>query len=338
MSGIGSSHGQWMRLLALASACACAWATSAVALEEESRSTGILTVIWENDWVALQDRHYTNGLRVSWLALPGAPGWLESIARGLPSYSDSAPRLEYAIGQNMYTPSDDTRLVPDPNDRPYAGWLYGSIGLVVNGATQLDQLHLTLGVVGPASGARPLQRVLHDATGSKQAKGWGSQLKNEPGANLLYEHIGRMPIVQEAGGPGVEFLPHAGAALGSIYTYANAGFTLRIGQRIPDDFGLARIEPSVPGSSYYVARSDFGWYCFAGLDGRLVAHNIFLDGNSFRAGPSVDKQRWVADVQAGVALTWREARIGYTHVFRSREFQTQRSRDQFGSVMVSVGF
>ena len=85
-----------------------------------------------------------------------------------------------------------------------------------------------------------------------------------------------------------------------------------------------------------MSQDRFNWYLFAGVDGRAVARNIFLDGNTFRDSHSVDKEIFVGDIQMGIVLTKGDVRLGYTHVFRSREFKTQKeSYQQFGAVSLS---
>lgn len=89
----------------------------------------------------------------------------------------------------------------------------------------------------------------------------------------------------------------------------------------------------MPGTGYFETPGDgFGWYLFAGADGRAVARNIFLDGNTFRDSPSIDKEHFVADLSAGLALTFERVRISYTVVYRTKEFQGQDDNDLFGSV------
>src|SRR3546814_17784538 len=100
---------------------------------------------------------------------------------------------------------------------------------------------------------------------------------------------------------GVDVTPHLGAALGNVYTYGAGGLTLRFGEDLPDDYGPPRIRPALPGSDYFRPTDDFGWYFFAGAEGRIVARNIFLDGNTFKDSHSVDKRPLVADLQAGLA-------------------------------------
>lgn len=68
------------------------------------------------------------------------------------------------------------------------------------------------------------------------------------------------------------------------------------------------------------------------------ARNIFLDGNTFRDSRSVDKEPLVGDLQFGIAVTWRNVRLSYTHVLRTREFKTQGEADDFGAFSLSVRF
>ena len=68
------------------------------------------------------------------------------------------------------------------------------------------------------------------------------------------------------------------------------------------------------------------------MDGRYVAHDITLDGNSFRSGPHVEKLNWVDDLTWGLAVQpCRYLEIRYAHVTRSRQFRGQRGNDIFGS-------
>src|SRR5262249_44883781 len=160
------------------------------------------------------------------------------------------------------------------------------------------------GVVGPASGARELQKFFHRATSSRDPQGWDHQLRNELGVNVNYQHTWRAANLASGNGLAVDFSPQLGGALGNVETYANAGFKLRFGRHLPNDYGPPRIDPGLPGSGYFVPSSDFRWYLFAGAEGRLVARNIFLDGNTFHDSPSVDKKNWVGDFQAGLAMSW----------------------------------
>lgn len=328
---------RWLPALVLAVA-ASMW--SSAALASDNPETGTLSLVFENDLFYDTDRNYTNGVRAAWLSGPeGTPPWALRAARWFPLFPDGGTvRTSYALGQNMYTPEDIALREPPLDDRPYAGWLYGSIGLIAETGRRLDQLELTLGVVGPASLAEQTQKLVHDITDSPEPRGWDTQLKNEPGLVLTYQRGWRGFVSRSISGFGFDATPHVGGALGNVFTYANAGVMLRFGQRLPLDYGPPRIQPSLPGSGFFAPQEGFGWYLFAGVEGRAVARNIFLDGNTFRDSRGVEKEPLVGDFQFGIALAWRNMRLGYTHVLRTREFETQNEADAFGALSLTVRF
>ncbi|MBW7850113.1 MAG: lipid A deacylase LpxR family protein [Rhodospirillales bacterium] len=292
----------------------------------------------ENDVFTGTDRHYTNGLRIGWLSPDRNAEWID---RAFDRWQMPAPpgrkRLSLSLGQNMYTPEDITR--PRPDDRPYGGILYVGFGVIADTGTRYDLLELDLGIVGPASLAAPTQSWFHQLIDSPIPKGWQSQIGNEPAVNLSWErkwrNLDRLPH-----GFAIDFTPHLSVSLGNVFTYAGAGGMLRFGHNVPDnDYGPPRIRPSAPGSAMFEPNGTFGWYVFAGGEARAVARNIFLDGNTFGDSLSVDKRPFVADFQAGVSFNvWRYARLAYTYVLRSKEFDGQTSADRFAAISLSMNF
>ncbi len=306
----------------------------------QAEQTGTLSFILENDIFAGKDQHYTNGARVIWVPGKDAPRpeWAVKVARYVPWFPDEGEiRHGYAFGQSMFGPEDITLADPPLEERPYAGWLYGAVGLGVESGRQLDLVSLTLGVVGPASLAEQTQKFVHKVVDSNKPQGWDTQLDNEPGVILTYQRSWR-GYATSTHATRMDFTPHLGFALGNVFTYANAGLTMRVGKNLPNDYGPPRIQPGLPGSGDFSPASNFGWYFFAGVEGRVVARNIFLDGNTFSDSRSVDKKPLVGDLQVGFVLDWSDVRFSYTHVVRSREYETQDSHDQFGALSVSFKF
>ena len=308
---------------------------------KEVEQTGIFSLVIENDLFYNTDRRYTSGVRASYMTPKGGePDWLRAAAMEVPMFGwHSDIRMEFALGQSMFTASDKLQRNPPSTDRPYAGWLYGSVGVVARTHNILDQMLVSVGVVGPASQAQESQDFIHSIVNSPEAQGWDTQLGNEPTLQLTYQRSWQSPEFKLPAGFAVDATPHAGAALGNVYTYANTGAMLRFGQNLPTDFGPPRVQPSLPGSGYFErAPGGFGWYLFGGVDGRAVAHNIFLDGSLFRNGRSVEKRPFVGDTQFGLAVVIDGVRFAYTHVLRTREYETQDASDQFGAFSVSLKF
>jgi hypothetical protein len=306
---------------------------------------GIFSFVLENDLFYDTDRRYTNGVRLTYLTPKGGePAWLHDAFLSLPMFNPATDiRVEYGLGQSMYTASDKLQANPPLDDRPYAGWLYGSVGVVANteqgdGRRVLDQLQFSLGVVGPASLAHQTQDFIHGIVNSPRAQGWDTQLKNEPALQAIYQRSWQSAPLTLPAGFAVDATPHAGVALGNVFDFVNTGAMLRFGQNLPVDYGSPRVQPSLPGSGYFEPVDDFGWYLFGGFDGRAVARNIFLDGNTFATSRSVDKRNFVGDAEFGLAIIVHDVRFSYTHVFRTKEYKTQDVADQFGVFSVSFRF
>jgi lipid A 3-O-deacylase len=300
----------------------------------------VYSMVLENDLFTGTDRRYTNGIRFSYLKTPEAKdakynrlvSWLPTIAGA------DTVRFEYALGQSMYAPDDITIQNPPLTDRPYAGYLYGSAAVITEHGDRQESLQLTAGVVGPSSLAQPTQRMIHKLSDSPKPRGWDTQLKDEPALTITYLQRQRDVWTADFAGMNADFVPHFGGALGNVFTYANMGGTIRIGNNLPRDFGPPRVEPSFPGSGYFIPEDEFGWYLFAGVDGRAVARNIFLDGNTWHDSRSVDKNTLVGDVHVGAVTSWRGYRLTYSFIMRSKEYKLQPQGDSFGIIALSASF
>ena len=322
-------------------------AVSMAHAETPVQESGTITILFENDLFYHTDRDYTNGVQLAWTSpVLSSEDWAVNLANKLPFFSyTSEVRKVYALGQDIFTPSDISLKNPPLDDHPYAGYLYGELGVLgktpgENGAwDRLDQVELQFGVVGPAALGEETQKFIHGIFNDTKPEGWATQLRNEPALLFEYERSWRFrqPLFL---GLELQADPHLGAALGNVYIFANAGAMARIGFNLPDDFGPPRIDPSLPGSYYFEPQKEgaFGAYAFVGVDGRAVAHNIFLDGNTLQDSRHVDKNIFVGDLDYGAVLAWNRFRLTYTHVFRTREFKTQHGADQFGAVSLSVRY
>ena len=298
---------------------------------------GAFTVLLDNDIFFDSDRDYTNGVQLAYTTpADSAPDTIVEFARRLPFFAAAGSvRKSFALGQNIYTPADTDLADPPASERPYAGYLYAAVGLMEENPDRLDQLQLQLGVVGPASLAGNAQKWVHSILGQAKPQGWHYQLRDEPALNLAYERSLKLIPPQSVLGLVLDIEPHIGGAVGNVYDYANAGAMMRFGFNLPGDFGPLRIDPSLPGSNFFEPTDAVSAYVFAGVDGRAIARNIFLDGNTWQASRSVVKKNLVGDLELGAALTFRHVRLAFTHVFRTREYKAQPKSDQFGAVSLS---
>ncbi|HEX3443182.1 MAG TPA: lipid A deacylase LpxR family protein [Chthoniobacterales bacterium] len=314
---------------------------------------GRLNVIEENDVVFGTDKHYTQGLKISYITPQlGDQSFFNAPIKVLRNYlflfatpeSDLDDRLEWTLlGQSLFTPSNLHLDNPDPRDRPYAGWLYGGVDFIQNAADRrLDSLELQFGVVGSAALGRQTQNDFHVFSGGRKAKGWGYQLANEFGFNASWERKWRFGCELPAEF-GFEFIPDAGVTAGNVLTYGELGGLFRIGRGLKANWGPELIRPGYSGTGYFEAarakKVGLGFSFFAGAQGRAIGRNIFLDGNSFATSRSVPKNYLVADLIFGVELFYSNCfRVAATGVIRSSEFHNQGVWDKFGSINCSFEF
>ncbi len=291
----------------------------------------IFSLNWENDAFAGADRHYTQGIKIQYLSHDNQlPGWGQWLSNHLPTvaFQKQADKLGGGIGQEIYTPENllATEVVED--DQPYAGWLYGSLILQRRGVTSpdwptMETLRLDLGVVGPESLAEQAQKSFHGVA----PQGWDHQLKTEPGLELRYD---RRYLVswRSARAWGVDIVPYGGAKLGNINISLNCGALVRFGWNVPNEFEVphARTPPR------------FGFYFLSGVEGRLVGHDIFLDGNTFRSSHSVHKELLVGKGKVGLVLVLKRLEISFTQTFLTKEFRRQETRDTYSSMQAVFKF
>ncbi len=300
------------------------------------RSSGSLfTIEEENDALAVgphpTDAFYTQGLRMSsrW-AWP---------ARLVP---DGRERIGFAIGQNIYTPSDIrvSDLETLRHDRPYAGWLYAAFlwdvtldrapfSIVAGDARTAESTFaadVALGTTGPRSGAGAVQtnfhRLLRDLSGGgtnpPDPAGWSMyQTSNRFTADLALRY--QFDAVQASAALGratswtgsmlsVRMSPRARADVGSMYDAAWLGLELRSGLMAASPRAEAR--PTLPIELYAFARGD----------ARYVAYNGFVEG-PLRNGVTtlVSIAPWVGDLDVGVVARVGGIEIGYAQLWRTNE-------------------
>jgi lipid A 3-O-deacylase len=320
--------------------------------QTRARSAGVLSIYLENDYFGGTDRHYTNGAKISYLsgdlATWGQEGWRRSFVELLPFVNREGAQKNFglAIGQNMYTPQDTDAFVPDPTDRPYAGWTYIELSFVSKTETVMDTLSFQVGMIGPHSYADTTQRHVHEWIDSNRPNGWEYQLEDELGVNIVYERNWRLYARAFNRILGADFIPHLGGSLGNVQTYVNAGGTVRLGFNLPSDFGVKLIRPggTVPApiddaDPRVSPNRSFSLFVFGSADGRAVARDIFLDGNTWEDSPSVDKEPLVADLSYGFGLIAGKWQLTFAQTYRTREFEDQKEEfNEFGSVSLSRAF
>lgn len=329
-----------------------------------------LELYWENDGgyhiPGGTDRHYTNGFGFS---IAGQTDWSDTASNWMlmgQSHDETTSQSAFGVlvGQEMYTPSDLQRVPPDPDDWPYAGYLYGGFFLQrqaqVNAAgidAVFDHFQIDIGVVGNSSQADELQRAVHRAIDDERPQGWEGQLEDELTLQTTYRRKWRTTLAgpgsnssSELGqnsaadfnhqGVSLQLIPRIEARLGTVYVDATLGAMLRAGFNLGDDFGPGFLhDPSA--ASANLPKDDWSIYAFADASARVVGHNLFLDGGTFKNGPSVDKEAVVGQLAGGFALGYRFEngnRIGlnYGIWWQTAQAETRSDGDLWGQLALTA--
>lgn len=356
------------RIAAAATGVAALLCAAQAEAQTPSGADGEYRLTWENDEFLpavddRTDRFYTNGLRLERLE-PSA----KSDRRLVPGIShadwcllcgEAAEHARvntgYAFGQSMYTPEDISIAAPQRNDRPWAGLLWISrIARMSHDEPSLkaqrqDRIEMSLGIVGPASLAGDIQTWWHrDIVNAPRPEGWHNQLRNEPVLQLRYDTALRWP--RKEGGL-ADLVPHIRANVGNALTSLEADLTVRIGYNL-SGFGVHSAGPDAappPAAEVVTGRANaliggrwrLSFNLFVRGGGKAVAHNIFLDGNSFAHDDiAIRRKPFVSEFAAGLELRiWRFA-LTYQVIRRGSEFSRRKLGDvppqKFGSFSLAI--
>ncbi|HWD60497.1 MAG TPA: lipid A deacylase LpxR family protein [Stellaceae bacterium] len=308
------------------------------------------TILEENDSLYFNsDKHYTQGLRLSDL-IGGSPapgglwdGMFNLLSVGPLFQQGGTRKTALLAGQSIFTPKNLALKPPDPSDRPYAGWVYGGVSMLEEAPDKrmLENFEIDFGMVGPGALGQLAQNTFHQFIGAAQAQGWSSQIQHEFGGMLNYERLWRFPLIGN-NSLGVDVVPELGVTAGNVFTYGSAGGMIRFGRGLQADYGPVRVRPALSGTDYFDENGlddGSGWYFFVGTQGRAVARNIFLDGNTFRTSRSVPKKTLVGDLETGLSVNWsKSVRLDVVAMERTKEFYGQQSNDVLGTAAVTFSW
>lgn len=314
---------------------------------------------YENDEFFDTDRYYTNGIQFAARhARDGRSPRERSLTGSLCRWFGCADgRLLFtqnSVGQLMYTPGDITLASRQPHDRPYAGLLYlerDYLFLSPDGQV-LTTLAGQAGFTGRLSLAEPAQKLVHRLVDRPEPRGWDHQVGNALVFALSVERRSAWPALSGELGGGVRLQTNTywRLAAGTLMSYAAGGISLAVGKDLP------AVSPMPPGITH---RLDGGratsclWHwvqctAFAGLEGRYLAYNLFLQGRPWREDPAVAPRRWVGDAMAGLRLDFPRTRgpdhgpwfLQFKATRRSPEFRApgRVPRHTFGALTIGTEF
>lgn len=311
------------------------------ALDDNAWRVRFVELLWDNDGAYIKpfnesDRHYTNANRLN-IALDPSARFQDAVRdladRVLPM-EGARVAAGVSVAQHIYTSSDIEVADPPLTDRPYAGYLYAGFLVQRTNGRVHDHVELDVGVVGQNSGAQAVQTFIHSAfPGQVQPLGWDTQLASELAINARLQRSWRFEKATIARLE-LDAIPRVSVDLGNVFVRASADATVRLGYNLPDEFGPSRILDTVDATRSW--GGTWGVYGYARFGARAVAHNIFLDGNTFAGSRSVDKRTVVGEMSFGIAARYKWFEMGYATTWSAEEFETQPNADAFASLYARV--
>ena len=215
--------------------------------------------------------------------------------------------------RNIFTPEDITNPNLIVNDRPYAGWLYVGIGLIKrHKSVELSGYSILWNWIWELSDresfAENVQTWWHKNISKFAPAGRVGTISSKMNQVILLnvERKWRMELTpQNYEGYAGRFSTECRSGFGKcIYTTLRraACFGWVSTCRSTTARRASGPVPRAPTFFKYDKKKPVSWYFYAGVEGRALATNIFLDGNTFTDSHSVDKKYFVGDVHAGFVL------------------------------------
>ncbi len=242
---------------------------------------------WTNDAFVGTDNQFSNGVawqqfsahRSTLEATSGTPAFGKRLARPLlPHHQGLTYREGWALAHKIQTPDEIKRPDLNLDDVPYLGMAAWSNSFFAFDDRNFAGFEWLIGWVGKATQAQPLQRMAHRTTGARRPRGWSNQLDNEPIFNLYYARKHKF-LQMDGFDAAVSF----DAALGTYFTYGQAGIEMRFG-RTPGGFAYAAT-PVGKGLQYDATlRRDGETYAYFSLVPAVthLLHAMPRDGNVLR--------------------------------------------------------
>jgi len=305
-----------------------------------------------NDFFAGTDKHFTNGVALSWLddtyehkddssinayseLMIGAfkavsPNGLDSSKR----YSAGA-----SLSQIILTPEDTTISTPQYDDVPYTGYLALGLYLFEWDDNNFVEYRVDLGVVGPDSGAQQMQNTFHSLLGNEHAKGWDTQLGTKYTINALYRRGYISWESSSSDSLSMDWFNHAGLQLGTFEIDAFAGTMFRIGDNyiqtfnvhypyLREEAGLLEVDKKCKG---------FGWSLSTGINGSALGYSHIVD-QAQKEGYDISHRTFAASLYLGAELYYNAHKLAYFYQSQTPYTHQQDSADIFGSFVYSYRF
>ncbi|QKJ23695.1 lipid A deacylase LpxR family protein [Poseidonibacter lekithochrous] len=202
-----------------------------------------LSLYLENDFIGGYDKHYTNGFAIAYVNNTNdedvkiTNNKLYDFLYKVPTfYGDMKYSNSGLVFSHLtFTPHDISKKEKITNDLPYAGVATFDFFVQKWNEKILHQYMLTLGLVGPSTYAKQLQKEMHSIFGNNDPKGWDNQLKDDFIYNAAYS-LSTKPYTKDIGSKKFDITNTYKIDLGNYYRAIQVGSKIRISKNFANNF------------------------------------------------------------------------------------------------------
>jgi len=307
-----------------------------------------------NDVFAGTDRHFTNGISLSWLdgtyksthndnnKSSSYTNFTSKIIESLPLNTLDKSKnynMGISISQIMITPSETSVSTPQYNDMPYAGYLALSFYLFEWTKESFVEYRVEVGVVGEESGTKLAQNTTHKYIGVAKSEGWDTQLGTQYTVNALLRYGEISWKKSNTNGLSMDWFNHFGVQAGNFIIDAFGGSMFRIGNNYVENFNLHY--PYLKEEASLLRLDDehkgFGWSFSVGVNGSLLAYSYIFD-EAKNKGYETDKNIVNVSLYGGIDLSYDLHKLTFFYQTQSPYTTQQKDIDTFGGLIYSVQF
>jgi lipid A 3-O-deacylase len=287
--------------------------------------------LFYNDYFAGTDKHFTNGVSLSWLdrsykntdinASDTTKSFTSILISKLPSnLIDTSKKYNagLSVNQIIFTPVKTTLSTPQYNDMPYVGYLNLSFYLFEWNETSFREYRMELGVVGEESGAEFFQNTFHALIKNPKLQGWDTQLGTKYTANALFRYGENSWQGKTQSGLNMDWFNHCGFEAGNFLTNAFTGTMFRVGENYIQNFNThyPYLKEEASLLRLTTKHRGYGWSFSAGINGELLAYSYILD-EAKKEGYAVESYLVNASLYAGTDLYYNSSKFTFFYQLQS---------------------
>nr|PMI02557.1 hypothetical protein BCU55_06685 [Shewanella sp. 10N.286.48.A6] len=281
---------------------------------------------FDNDIVTGSDGDYSNGFVIGWHAKPehnfsaasSVFQWQSALL--FPQQTQQAHRGAQLYSR-MWTPIEIAYDYPQSEERPYAGLLELESYTGVFSPSLAQKNWLSVGVMGPASGAEMLQSVVHKITSSTKPGGWDYQIENQLTFQLAYEVEALLTRQQAFENSQWDLSAFNHSMAGNFRSQSSVGLTLRWGDDLDQTFGQLSSQAGHLGNYTHSANSDGSWTAYARVQAGYRFNDLTIDGD-LPYDSSLEIKHEQAQASLGVIWAFPTWSVSWSFDFYSKEYQS----------------